>query len=117
MSKPPSPLRDAGLQCQRMQLAAHFSLERVIDDLVLLDARFAAEGFGDDGRGIVIAVAGEIADRRLGFRTARPDQAPDIIGRHGHSASPRWTPSRRASSSRSSSWLSRIGRGGKGMEA
>jgi len=38
MSKPPSPLRDAGLQRQRMQLAAHFGLERVIDDLVLLDA-------------------------------------------------------------------------------
>ena len=35
---PPSPVRRAGLQGQRMQLTAHLGFERLIDDLVLLDA-------------------------------------------------------------------------------
>jgi hypothetical protein len=36
-----SALRRAGLQCQSVELAAHFDLERIVDGLVLLDARFA----------------------------------------------------------------------------
>jgi hypothetical protein len=40
---PPLPLRGAGLQSQRMQLATHFSLEGLVNDLVLLDAGLAAK--------------------------------------------------------------------------
>ena len=40
--QPMLSLRRAGLQRQRMELASHLGLERLIDDLVLLDARFAA---------------------------------------------------------------------------
>src|SRR5262245_46621001 len=50
--------RRAGLQGQSVQLAAHFALERIVDDFVLLHARFAAEGLGDDRCGIMVAVAG-----------------------------------------------------------
>src|SRR4249920_1091904 len=53
----------AGLQGKRVELAAHLGLERLVDDLVLLHARLAAEGFGDDRCGVVVAVAGKIADR------------------------------------------------------
>ena len=35
----------AGLQRQRMQRAAHLPLQRLIDDLMLLHARLAAESF------------------------------------------------------------------------
>src|SRR5580704_5165362 len=84
-----SGFRRAGLQRQRMQLAAHFGLERLVDDLVLLDSGFAAKRFGDHGCGIMVAVAGEIADRHLGVRNARPDQAFDIVRSHCHDASPR----------------------------
>ena len=44
-----------------MQFAAHFRLQRFIYDLVLLDARLTAERFGDDRRGVVVAVSGKIA--------------------------------------------------------
>ena len=40
-----------------MQLAAHASAQRFIDQFVLGDAHFALERGGDDMRGIVIAVA------------------------------------------------------------
>src|ERR1700719_3969291 len=84
-----STLRRAGLQRQRMQLAAHFGLERLVHDLVLLNAGFAAKRFGDHSRGIMVAVAGEIADRHLGIGNARADQAFDVVGCHCHGASPR----------------------------
>ena len=45
-----------------MQFAAHAALEGGIDHLVLLHAGFALEGSGDDVGGVVIAVAGEVAD-------------------------------------------------------
>src|SRR5438132_2775315 len=62
---PGSLLRRAGLQGERVQLAAHLGLERFVDNLVLLHPRLAAEGLGEHGRRIVVAVAGEIADRHL----------------------------------------------------
>ena len=37
------PIRGTGLQRQSMQFAAHFRLQRFIDDLVLLNARLTAE--------------------------------------------------------------------------
>jgi hypothetical protein len=39
----PLTLGRTGLQRKRMQFAAHLRLERLIDDLVLLDAGFAPE--------------------------------------------------------------------------
>ena len=43
-----------------MENVAHLALEGLIDGLVLLDPRFPAEGLGNDGRRIVIAIPGEI---------------------------------------------------------
>src|ERR1700736_1786723 len=60
-----SPLRSSSLQRERVQLAAHLGLERVIDDLVLLHPGFAAEGFREDGRGVMVAITGEIANRHF----------------------------------------------------
>src|SRR5207302_8878617 len=70
-----SALRRTGLQRQGMELAAHLALERLIDNLVLLDAGLAAKRFGDDGRGVMVTVACQIADRHLRVRYARADQA------------------------------------------
>src|SRR5438552_11742071 len=84
-SRPPKlPLRRAGLQGERVQLAAHFGLERLIDDLVLLHPRLAAEGFRQHGGGIVVAVSGQVADGYLGVRQARLDQPLDVTCSHGH---------------------------------
>src|SRR6202171_4971739 len=92
---PPSPLspappdltlRHAGLQRQRVKYSAHLSLQRLIDDLVLLDAGFAAERLRDHGRRIVVAIAGQIADRHLGVRYSRLDHRFDIAGVHRHSS-------------------------------
>ena len=44
-----------------MQRAPHTALQRGIDHLVLADAGNAAEGFADDGRGIVVVVAGQVS--------------------------------------------------------
>src|ERR1700682_2249150 len=91
---PPSPLspappdltlRHAGLQRQRVKYAAHLALQRLIDDLVLLDAGFAAERLRDHGRRIVVAIAGQIADRHLGVGYSRLDHRFDIVGVHRHS--------------------------------
>src|SRR3979490_2329365 len=90
---PPSPLspappdltlRHAGLQRQRVKYAAHLALQRLIDDLVLLDAGFAAERLRDHGRRIVVAIAGQIADRHLGVGYSRLDHRFDIAGVHRH---------------------------------
>ena len=40
--------RRAGLQRERMQLAAHLAAQRLIDKLVLLDPRFSAEALGQE---------------------------------------------------------------------
>lgn len=40
----PLALRRSGLQGERVQFAAHFGLERFVDELVLLHAGLAAEG-------------------------------------------------------------------------
>ena len=74
-----------GLQRQRVQHAAHLALQRLIDDLVLLHAGLAAEGLRDHGRGIVVAVAGEVTDRHLGIGDRCLDHRLDIVGVHWHS--------------------------------
>src|SRR5579871_5182361 len=81
-------LRRPGLQRERMQLAAHLGLERLVNQLVLLDPGFAAEAFRDHRRRIMIAIACEVADRDLGVRQMRPDQAFYIACNHGHDSSP-----------------------------
>src|ERR1700733_6430860 len=83
----PSALGGTGLQSERMQLAAHFGLERFVDDLVLLNPGLTAKRFGDDGCRVMVAVAGEVADGHRGVRNARPDQSFDVTRSHGHLAS------------------------------
>ena len=68
-----------------MQLAAHLALERIIDDLVLLHPGFAAKCLGQHGGGVVVAIAGEIADRDLCVGNPHLDQALDIACTHCHS--------------------------------
>src|SRR5215831_20808524 len=79
-----SSLRRAGLQRKRMQLAAHFGLQGFIDDLMLLHPRFTAERFGKHGGGVMVAVAGEVADRHLGIGNTQLDQAFDLARSHRH---------------------------------
>ena len=45
-----------------MQGSAHFALERLVDDLVLLYAGLAAERLRDDLGGVMVAIAGKVAD-------------------------------------------------------
>jgi hypothetical protein len=45
-----------------MQRPAHLTFQRIINHLVLLDARFAAKRFRHDRRGVMVAVAGEVVD-------------------------------------------------------
>src|SRR5271163_1581888 len=79
-----------------MELAAHFALQRVINELVLLDPRLAPERLGDHGGGVVVAIAGEIADRDLGVRDLGLDQPLDIIRRHRHWGLPQISSSRKS---------------------
>src|SRR6202165_2193627 len=82
----PSPLRDPGLERQRVERAAHLPLQGLVDQLMLLHPRLAAEGFGDHGGGIMIAVAGEVANGDLGVRDAALDQPLDLARVHRHGA-------------------------------
>jgi hypothetical protein len=50
---------------QGMQHAAHVPLQGGIDHLVLLHTRLALEGRRNHGRGIMVAVAGEVLDLDL----------------------------------------------------
>src|SRR6266581_6965451 len=72
-----SRLRHAGLQRQRVQGPTHLPLEGLVDQLVLLHPRLAAKRLGDHGGGVMVAVAGEIADGHRGVRDAGLDQALD----------------------------------------
>src|SRR5262245_66633988 len=51
---------------------------------MLLYPRLALERRRDDRRGIMIAIAGKIADRDLGIWNMRLDQALDFEGIHRH---------------------------------
>src|SRR5437763_15416878 len=76
--------RHPGLQGQGVQRAAHLALKSLVNDLVLLNPGFAAEGFRDHGCGIMIAVAGQVADGHLRIRDAALDQPLDVSGVHWH---------------------------------
>ena len=70
--------RRAGLQSERVQLAAHLAAQRFIYKLVLLNPGFAPEAFGQDGSRIVVAVAGEVPDGHLRVRNMALDE---LLGR------------------------------------
>src|ERR1700689_4996036 len=74
----------AGLQRQRVQFAAHFALERRVNDLVLLDARFAAKRLGNDRGGIMVAIPREVADGHFRVGNAGPDQPLYVARSHRH---------------------------------
>src|SRR4051794_19369542 len=78
--------RRRGAQRQGVQLAAHPGAEGLVDDLVLLQARLAAERFRGDVRPVVVAVAREILDPDLGVGQAVLDQALDLGWAHRHRA-------------------------------
>src|SRR5258706_8073591 len=80
----PGSARYPGLQRERVEHATHLASQRLVDDLVLLDAGFAAEGLRDHGRRIVVAIAGQVADRHLGVGYCRLDHRFDIAGVHRH---------------------------------
>ena len=61
-----------GLQGEGVQFAAHPAAQRGIDHLVLLHAGHAAELLGDDGRGVVVAVARQVFDGDVRVRAAPP---------------------------------------------
>src|SRR5262245_27128701 len=82
----PSASGHAGLQRQHVKHTAHLAAQRLIDDLVLLAAGLATEGFRDHGRGIMVAVTGEVPDRHLGIGDRCLDHRLDIVGVHWHSA-------------------------------
>src|SRR3954453_19498116 len=78
----------SGLQRQRVQFPAHFALERLVDELVLLHPRFALERARDDGRRIMIAIARKVADRHLRIRNPGADQPLYFASVHCHGARP-----------------------------
>src|SRR3954469_25407999 len=53
-----SSIGGRGGELERVEGAAHAAAQRLVDALVLADARQAPEAFGDDPRGIMVAVAG-----------------------------------------------------------
>ena len=63
-------------------------LQRGIDDLVLPDARDAAELLADDGGGVVVAVARQILDGHARVGQGGLDQRLDLAGRHRHAVDP-----------------------------
>src|SRR5262249_6612784 len=72
------------LQCKRMELASHFGLQGLVDELMLLHPGLATESLRKHRRRIVVAVAGKIADRHLGIWDTRFDQPLDVVGLHRH---------------------------------
>ena len=56
-----SLLWSARLERERVQLAPHLLLERLVNDLVLLHARFSAKRLGKHGRRVVVPVARSIS--------------------------------------------------------
>ena len=61
-----------------MKRAAHLGADRGIDQLVLGDSRLARKLRRNDVRGIVVAIAGEVADGDVGVRQGRLDEAFDL---------------------------------------
>src|SRR5690348_18440704 len=64
------------LQC--VKLSPNSPTERGIHSLVLPDAAHSREAAADHARRIMVAVAGEIADRHVGVGNTRLDQPFDL---------------------------------------
>ena len=50
------------MQGEGVEVAAHLALERIVDHALLFDPRFADEGGRDHLGGVMVAIAGEVAD-------------------------------------------------------
>src|SRR6185437_12090990 len=79
-----SVLGRARLQGEGVQLVAHAAAQGLVDHLMLLDARLALEGGGDDMRRVMVAVAPEILDRHPRIGEAVADQLLDRRRIHCH---------------------------------
>ena len=73
-----------------MQLVAHPAAQRLVHQLVLLHPALAAEGAGDDMRGVMVAVAAQILDRDLRVGQALLDQPLDLRRVHCHRPFPKY---------------------------
>src|SRR5918999_1516099 len=67
-----------------MQFGAHPAAQRFVDHLVLPDPGHAGERGADDSGGIMVAVAGEVADLDLGVGDGGANQILDLACRHRH---------------------------------
>src|SRR3954471_4077007 len=77
-------IRHCGFELQCVKLSPYAPPERGIDCLMLLDAAHSGEAAAYHARGIMVPVAGEVADGDLGIRDRRLDQFFDVAGRHRH---------------------------------
>src|SRR6185503_20252345 len=77
-------LRRAGLQSERVQLTTHPALKRLVNHLVLLYPRLAAECCRNNRRGIMIAITGEVANFDFGVGQSLPYQGFNRPRIHGH---------------------------------
>src|SRR5437763_2217171 len=84
--------RQPSLHGKDVQRTPHLALQGVVNKLVLLNPRFAAKAFRQHGRGIMVAVAGEVPDRDLGIGNTGLDQRFDVIGIHRHGDVPECAP-------------------------
>src|SRR3954447_6953517 len=77
-------VRHCGFELQCVKLTPNAPPERGIDGLMLLDAAEPGEALADHARGIMVAVAGEIADGHVGVRDGHLDECLDLARRHRH---------------------------------
>src|SRR3954469_3225941 len=66
-------VRHRGFELQCVKLTSDAPPKRGIDGLMLLDPAQSGEAAADDARRIMVAVAGEVADRHLGVRNSGLD--------------------------------------------
>src|SRR5262249_34960989 len=78
-AKAKSTFGGCGGQRKSVQHATHAALQRLVDQLVLLDAGLAGELLGDHVGGEMIAVAGEVPDGDLRVGKARLDEPRDLL--------------------------------------
>src|SRR5207248_4444055 len=71
-------VRHCGFELQCVKLSPYSPPKRGIDCLVLPDPAHPGEAAAHNARGIMVAVAGKIADFDLGVRNGRLDQPLDL---------------------------------------
>src|SRR5438067_2941267 len=71
-------IRHCGFELQCVKLSPYSPPERGIDRLMLFDAAQPGETAAHDASGIMVAVAGQIADLDFGVRNGRFDQPLDL---------------------------------------